>query len=82
VVTALRKALEAPRHLVREEIMNILEESALKNMLSFDPRNTASILHIMAMNKYRPQERLASAIEQQVEATIGEFNSQAVANTL
>ena len=81
VATALRKALEAPRHLVCKEIMNILEESVLKNMLTFDPRNTASILHIMVKNKYRPQERLASDIEQQVGATSDEFISQAVANS-
>ena len=82
VVAALRKALEAPRHRVPRDIMGILEESAFKNMLNFEPRNVANVLHIMAKKRYNPQERLYHAIEQRAEAISGEFNSQAVANTL
>jgi len=82
VATALRKALEAPRHLVPEEIWAILEESALRNMKNFDPQGISGSLHMMAKKKYRPQERLVSAIEQHAEEISGEFNPQNVANTL
>jgi len=82
VATALRKVLEAPRHLVPKTIMDILEESALKNMETFGPLDIASSLHIAAKKRYTPQEGLLSAIEQRAEAISGEFNSQEVANTL
>jgi hypothetical protein len=82
VATALRKALEAPRHLVPKKIMDILEESALKNMETFGPQEIASSLHIAAKKRYRPQDGLFSAIEQRAEAISGEFNAQNVANTL
>jgi len=82
VATALRKALEAPRHRVPRDIMGILEESALRNMKNFEPRNIANSLHTMAKRKYRPQDRLLTAIEQRAEAIAGEFNPQDVANTV
>jgi hypothetical protein len=82
VATALRKALEEQRHRVPRDIMRILEESALKNMYTLDPRSTANSLHTMAKKKYRPQDRLLTAIEQPAEAISGDFNPQDVANTL
>ena len=89
--TALRKALSPsvrnrdrwePRRPVPKEILDIVEESVLKNMLSFEPQGVANSLYIMAKKKYRPQERLCSAIEQRAEAISGEFKPQEVANTL
>jgi hypothetical protein len=77
--TALRKALEAPRHLVPEEIWSILEDSFFKNMKHFDPQVISGSLHMMVKKKYRPQERLVSAIEQHAEEISGEFNPQNVA---
>ena len=55
VATALRKALEAPRHRVRRDIMGILEESALRNMNTFDPQAIPNSLHTMSKKRYRPQ---------------------------
>jgi hypothetical protein len=63
VATALRKALEAPRHRVPRDIMGILEESYLRNMQNFEPRNLSNSVHTMAKKKYRPQDRLLTAIE-------------------
>ena len=63
VATALRKALEAPRHSVPRDIMGILEESYLRNMQNFEPRNLSNSVHTMAKKKYRPQDRLLTAIE-------------------
>ena len=89
--TALRKALSpsvrnrdrwAPRRPVPKEILDIAEESLLKNMLSFEPQGVANSLYIMAKKKYRPQERLFSAIEQRAEVISGEFKPQEIANTL
>ena len=74
VATALRKALEAPRHRVPRDIMGILEESAFRNMQDFDSRSIANSLHTMAKKKYRPQDRLLTAIEQRAEAISGDFN--------
>ncbi len=82
VATALRKALEAPRHSVPRDIMVTLEESYLRNMQNFEARNIANTLHTMAKKKYRPQDRLLTAIEQRAEAIVGEFNSRGVANTV
>ena len=82
VATSLRKALEAPRHLVPKEILDIVGESLLKNMLSFEPQGVANRLYIMAKKKYTPQERLFSAIEQRAEVISGEFKTQEIANTL
>ena len=82
VATALGKTLKAPRHLVPKEIMDILEESALKNMKTFEPHGIANSLYAMAKEKYIPQERLFSAIEQRAEAISGDFNWKAVAYLL
>jgi cold shock CspA family protein len=89
--TALRKALSPsvrnrdrwePRRPVPKEILDIVEESVMKNMLSFEPQGVANSLYIMAKKKYRPQERLCSSIEQRAEAISGEFKPQEFANTL
>ena len=72
VATPLGKALEAPRHRVPREIMDILG-LCFEEHEPFDPQGIASSLHILAKEKYGPQERLSSAVEQRAELRAGEF---------
>jgi hypothetical protein len=74
VATALRKTFEAP-HLAPKEIMDTLEESALKNMKTFDPLRHSQQQSEVANTLW------AYATMGWAEATLGEFKPQEVTNT-
>jgi hypothetical protein len=88
VATAFRQVLKKlnpekgipPKSL--KQALQTLEGSALQNMQDFGAQQIANTLHIMAKQRYRATGPLLLALERRAEAISGEFNSQAVANTL
>ena len=84
VSTAFRQVLKRqgipPKSLT--QALQTLEESALQKMQDFEAQHIANTLHIMAKQRYKSTGPLLLALERRAEAISGEFNSQAVANTL
>ena len=86
VATAFRKVLQMPRDGVSQDsvakALQILDNSALHKMKTFDSQGIASTLHIMAKKSHKPSETLMLALQGRAEAMSEKFNSQVVANTL
>ena len=61
-----------------QQALDTLEKAALRVMQTFQPQDIANILHIMA--KKRCKTCLLPELERLVEATSGQFHSQAVAS--
>ena len=87
VATAFCRVLQMPRRGVSQDTvakaLPSLYETALQNIHDFGSKVIANTLHIMAKQRhYKPIENLVLALEHRAETISGEFNSQAVANTL
>jgi len=61
-------------------VLDTLEKGAIRVMVAFQPQEIANILHIMAKKRYTIC--LLPELERRAEAISGEFNSQAITNTL
>jgi hypothetical protein len=60
--------------------LQTLENTALHTMKTFGPQGLANTHHIMAKKSHKPSENFSRS--HRAEEISGEFNSQAVANTL
>jgi len=80
VATGFRKLLGLKSHRAsarEEQVLQLLEQAALKNIDDFEPQHVSATLHAIAKSGYRPSNpRLFDALERQYSTVIAAANGQ------